>query len=107
MSDIQLVYVPFPDENTAEEIATKLLEERLIACVNLMPRGTSLYHWEGALKKSSEVVAFLKTTRAAMPQLKTFLKNHHPYASPCILALTVDEGEGDFLQWIQREVHAS
>lgn len=98
-----LVYTTFPEEKTASDVCQYLLEERLIACANMMPKGASLYRWEGEVKKTFEVVVFLKTTEEVMPKLKEILRCKHPYDSPCLLSLPVSDGLPAFLSWIQAE----
>ena len=96
-----LGYMTFPDEKTAEAICQKLLKDKLIACANIMPKGLSLYEWEGSLKKASEVIVFTKTTTLCTDQITEILKNHHPHMCPCFLTLSIQGGASDFLSWIR------
>jgi periplasmic divalent cation tolerance protein len=98
-----IVFSTFPDESAARVSAGKLVEERLAACVNILPGLTSLYRWEGKLQTSDEVLLVIKTTRESYPRLESALKACHPYELPEILAVAVDAGLPEYLQWVAHE----
>jgi periplasmic divalent cation tolerance protein len=98
-----IVFSTFPDESAARVSAGKLVEERLAACVNILPGLTSLYRWEGKLQTSEEVLLVIKTTRESYPRLESALKACHPYELPEILAVAVDAGLPEYLQWVAHE----
>jgi periplasmic divalent cation tolerance protein len=103
MSDVSLIYTTWPDMESAKAAAGTLLEERLIACANLLPGGTSLYRWKGAMQEEAEWVMILKTARAA--DCAARVKALHPYEEPAILEWLVEEdgsSEG-FLAWVRAE----
>ncbi len=106
MSGLSLLYSTFPDEKTAETLCAKLLEEKLIACANLMPKGVSLYRWEGAIKRASEVIVFMKTRTTCVDKITQLLKMHHPHVCPCLLALPINKGMPEFLDWVQHSTDA-
>ncbi|MBY6187689.1 divalent-cation tolerance protein CutA [Marinobacter hydrocarbonoclasticus] len=91
-----------PDEQTAEQLAQHLLSRSLVACVNLIPGITSLYHWQGELCRDQEVQLVLKTRAACLPELEACIKDNHPYEVPEILALPVDWGHRPYLEWINQ-----
>lgn len=101
--DAASIYVTCPDEETAVRIARTLLDERLIACANILPEARSLYRWEGAIEDAREVVMFLKTRRALVAQVERVVATLHPYEVPCILALEVTAGNERFLAWLSEE----
>jgi periplasmic divalent cation tolerance protein len=107
MSAVCLGYTTFPDEKTAEMVCQKLLEEKLIACANIMPKGFSLYEWEGRLKKAFEVIAFIKTTKSCISKVTEALKNYHPHMCPCFLTMSVQDGSPEFLEWVGSSVKVS
>ena len=78
-----------PDEATAQDLAAKVLAEKLAACATLIPGATSLYYWEGKLEQEYEVQMILKTT-----------VSHHPYQTPELLVLPVTHGDTDYLSWL-------
>ena len=82
-------------------VARALLEEKLVACVSLLPKADSYFMWDGELKEHGEVVALLKTTRAAYPQLESRLNELHPYDVPEIIALPVERGLEKYVGWVR------
>ncbi|PBJ84510.1 divalent-cation tolerance protein CutA [Lysobacteraceae bacterium NML93-0399] len=89
-----------PDAAAAERIARTLVEERLAACVNLLPQVRSVYRWEGEVAVDDEVLLMIKTTSARLPALRTRLQALHPYDVPELIALPVAGGLPAYLQWI-------
>lgn len=94
-------YVTHPDEATARQIATRLLDERLIACANIFPI-QSMYRWEGAIQQENEWVSILKTSLALEKDLEAALIHLHPYQTPCILRYEVRANE-TYEQWVEDE----
>jgi periplasmic divalent cation tolerance protein len=107
MSDVSLIYTTWPDADSARAAADTLLRDRLIACANLLPGGTSLYRWKGQMQAEAEWVMILKTARAAACCER--VKALHPYEEPAILEWLV-ETEGSsagFLDWVRAETNPS
>jgi periplasmic divalent cation tolerance protein len=100
---IALVYSPCPGEECAREIGAKLLEERLAACVNLLPGMRSLYRWEGKLCDETECLMLAKTSSEHAPALQARVAELHPYECPCVLTLPVADAHPPFTQWIADE----
>ena len=88
-----------PDEATAQDLAAKVLAEKLAACATLIG-ATSLYYWEGKLEQEYEVQMILKTTVSHQQALLECLKSHHPYQTPELLVLPVTHGDTDYLSWL-------
>ena len=88
-----------PDEATAQDLAAKVLAEKLAACATLIPGATSLY-WEGKLEQEYEVQMILKPTVSHQQALLECLKSHHPYQTPELLVLPVTHGDTDYLSWL-------
>ncbi len=97
------VYITNPDQEVARKLARTLLENRLIACANMFPI-RSLYWWEGAIEDSEEVVLICKTERRLFEEVKELVRKAHPYTCPCIVALGLEEGNEEFLDWISTTV---
>ena len=104
MSNIQLVFCNVPTFDIAQDIASQLLAKRLCACVNILPKVTSLYLWEGKIVEDNEVALLLKTTCDKYSHLESFLKELHPYEIPEIIALDIQNGLLDYLNWVQQTV---
>lgn len=89
----------------AEAIATALVDARLAACVQLMAI-ESVYRWEGALERASEVMLHAKTTQARLADAEALIKARHSYEVPEIIAVPIVGGSTDYLAWIESEVSA-
>ena len=100
MSDAVVVLCTAPDEATAQDLAAKVLAEKLAACVTILPGATSLYYWEGKLEQEYEVQMLLKSNASLQQSLLDCLKSHHPYQTPELLVLPVSHGDNDYLSWL-------
>ena len=89
-----------PDRESGERIGHALVEERLAACVNLVPDLTSIYRWQDAVQQDSECLLIIKTTSARFTTLAERLKTLHPYDVPEIIALPITQGLPAYLNWI-------
>lgn len=97
-----LIWCPFPGEEAARAVSGALLDERLIACANLLPRMHSLFSWQGVRDESEEVGALLKTTAKRLEPAMARLRTLHPYEAPIIMGWTVQPDAGT-LGWLQEE----
>ena len=104
MTDLRLIYVTTRDPDQARMLARSLLEQRLIACANILPQMESLYFWQGKIENESEAVLILKTTEELVPKAMAALESLHSYATPCILSLVVDQGSAKYLDWLRAQV---
>ncbi|WP_448664741.1 divalent-cation tolerance protein CutA [Sphingomonas sp. CJ20] len=102
MSDIALVYCTFPSQAEAERIAGIALDERLTACVNVLPPVVALYRWQGAVERGTETPALFKTAPALVERLRARITALHPYALPVIEAWPVAAGPAA-ADWIGAE----
>lgn len=102
--DIRWVYMTAPSLEEALRIGRELVAAGLAACVNAIPGMRSVYLWEGKVEEASEAVLVAKTTAERMEALSAAVKRLHPYACPCVLGLTVQEGLAPFLDWIRQSV---
>ncbi len=101
------LYMTAPDEVTAKRLARALLEERLVACVNIFPAGMSLYWWEGEIQEEPEVVMIAKSRAALLPRVIARVRELHPYDTPCVVALQVDGGDPRYLAWVEAATAAA
>ena len=99
-----VVFVTFPDADTARRIVRTLVEERLAACGNIVPGVESIYRWEGKIETATEVLAVLKTDLGHYRTMEARLVALHPYEVPECLALRVEEGLPAYLQWLTASV---
>jgi periplasmic divalent cation tolerance protein len=92
-----------PEPGTAERIATALVDERLAACVNILPGLRSVYRWQDRVETADEVLLLVKTSAAAYPALQDRLRELHPYELPELLAVESASGLPAYLQWVADE----
>lgn len=100
----RVVLATFPDANVAARIARTLVEERLAACINLVPGVRSIYQWQGAVEESAELLGLIKTTAAGVPELIARLVELHPYDVPEAIVLEISDGHAPYLAWLAGEV---
>ncbi len=96
-----------PDVATGERLATVLVEERLAACVNVVPGLASIYRWKGRVERASEVLCILKTRRPLLAQVARRLAELHPYEVPELLVLPVGGGTRTYLAWLREETRSA
>ncbi|MEX2467640.1 MAG: divalent-cation tolerance protein CutA [Gemmatimonadota bacterium] len=101
---VSVVLVTAPDGQVAEKLGRALVEERLAACVNIVPGVISLYRWEGSVQKEGEVLMVAKTTTLGFEALRRRVLELHPYEAPEVIALEVRDGDPGYLAWVRDEV---
>lgn len=101
---IYVVMTTFPSRDEAERVARILVDEYLAACIHLLPKGVSIYRWEGRLNIAEEVTLLIKTTARAYAALEQRLRALHSYTLPEIVALPVMDGLPDYLTWVAAAV---
>lgn len=101
MSSINVVLCNCPADQ-AETIARALVEQRLAACVNLLPGATSIYRWEGRICTETETTMVIKTASERVDALREGILALHPYQVPEIVVLRVDgtASHGAYLEWV-------
>ena len=101
-----ILYTTWPDAVSAETAASRLLEDRLIACANILGESRSIYRWEGQAQSEREVIALFKTSSAVCERARDALLTLHPYDEPCVLAFGAEANASaeSFTRWVQSEV---
>jgi periplasmic divalent cation tolerance protein len=92
------------NEKDALRIANTIVEERLSACVNILPGIRSIYRWQEQLESEQEILLIVKTTHERFPMLRDRIVALHPYETPEILALPVVDGLEKYLIWLREQV---
>lgn len=87
----------------AMKIGQSVVREKLAACVNVVPGITSVFCWEGRVQKSREVLLILKTTSRKYLALEKAIRSMHSYDVPEIIAVRVDRGFDQYLEWVRKE----
>ena len=103
MTDVRVVLVTAPDSACAESLARALVEERLAACVNVVPGVRSFYRWEGSVQDDAEFLLVAKTRAAHLDALAARVEALHPYDLPEVVALVATGGSNAYLDWVLRE----
>jgi periplasmic divalent cation tolerance protein len=85
----------------AHKLSDALIGEKLAACVNLVPQIHSTYWWKGQIEKTDEVLLIIKTQKPKFKMIEKRIKQLHSYKVPEILALTVVDGNPDYLKWLK------
>lgn len=96
----QLVLTTCPDEATARRIARTLVEERLAACVNVLPPMHSVYRWKGKVEDATEQLLIIKIAAQRYAAVQDRLRALHPYELPEIIAVPLADGLPDYLAWL-------
>lgn len=101
-----VVYVTVPGEKVALDISKTLVENKLAACVNIVPQIRSIYSWKGEICDDSEMLLIIKTKPSAFEALKSTVLKIHPYDVPEIILLPIENGHKEYLQWFDENVTA-
>mgnify|MGYP000636574939 CR=1 FL=1 len=100
----KLVLTTSPDLPTAHLLAEGLVEKKLAACVNIIPSIVSIYKWQGEVEQSQESQLIVKTVERNLPDIDSFIKQHHPYDIPELLVLDITDGSENYLNWLNTEL---
>ena len=103
MDEPIVVYVSAASEQESVTIARALVEERLAACVSIIPKIRSIYRWEKTICDEPEYYLIIKTRRQLFPALERRVKTLHSYAVPEIVAFPILQASDDYLKWIFEE----
>ena len=99
---LRVVFVTAPVKK-AEALARQLLEERLIACANLIPKVKSMYWWKDKIETDAETLIVMKTPKRNIKNLIRRVKDLHPYEVPEAISIPVEDGYRPYLQWAEEE----
>ena len=94
----------FPNEKVAAKISRTLIEEHFAACVNILPKARSIYHWNGEIVEETEALAIFKTTSIYRGQFQQRLLELHPADVPECIIFEVADGSTEYLNWVRSEV---
>ena len=102
--DYTLVLITTSDDEEARLIADVLLEQRKIACANIISGLTSLFWWRGKVDKETESLLMVKTRSDCLERLVELVKEVHSYENPEIISLPITGGSVDYLEWINQSI---
>jgi periplasmic divalent cation tolerance protein len=104
MTDKRLVLTTASSLEESKKIARELVERRLAACINIIPKIESVYRWEGKVEEAQEFLLLIKTTESAFARVREVIEQLHSYEVPECIALSVEEGSLAYLKWIDDSV---
>jgi periplasmic divalent cation tolerance protein len=105
--EILLALSTFPDRETADRIARKLVSEHLAACANIIPQIESVYFWKGKLETSEECLVIFKLTAGVYENFQAKLRALHPYDVPEIINFRISDGLPEYLRWVSESCRES
>ena len=98
--DAIVVFVTTSSEEEAAALAKLLVEQHLVACVNVLPKVKSFFQWEGNISEVEECMMILKTSMPLFNAVKKTILAQHSYDVPEIIALPIVQGSESYLSWI-------
>jgi periplasmic divalent cation tolerance protein len=104
MSDHIVVFCTVGKTQDAGALALALVEQHLVACVNIVPAVTSIYRWRGKIERDEEQLLVMKTRADRFEELRAAIVARHPYEVPEIVALPLVAGHAPYLAWIDVSV---
>ena len=98
---VSIVLTTFGKDDDVRSVATVLVEEGLAACVNIIPRITSIYAWKGSVSEDEEQQLLIKTSTNQLAALEARLRELHPYEVPEFLVIHAGGGSDAYLDWVR------
>lgn len=99
-----VAFVTAPDDKVAKKLAKGLIEQKLAACVNIIPNIQSIYMWEGELNEDSEYLMMIKTRTSRFEELSKWIRDNHPYSVAEVISLPIKNGNPPYMKWLSESV---
>lgn len=100
----QVVMCTCPDQDSARAIAENLINQKLAACVNILPGVESVYTWQGKRESAQEHLLFIKTAEHIYDEVEMTINELHPYDTPEVIAINIENGSIGYLKWISENI---
>ena len=104
MTEARVVLTTTGSRDEAEKIATALVEAEVAACVNIVGPIRSIYRWQGKVENAEEFLLLVKTWGAAYEDVEAKIRELHSYDLPECIALRVEKGSEEYLEWVENAV---
>ncbi len=104
MTDKVVAYTTCDDAEEAEQIARHLIDERLAACVSVVPAVKSYYRWKGSVESDDEILLLIKTSRDLIDAVRQALEKLHTYDLPELIVTPIVDGSPKYLAWLEAEL---
>lgn len=104
MTDKLLVLTTAGSEMEAQKIAQALVDRRLAACVNIVPRIQAIYRWQGKVEQAVEYLLLIKTVQAREEQVRAAIRELHSYELPECISIAIESGSAEYLKWLSDSV---
>lgn len=95
-----LIWCPFPDADTAKSVASTLLDEKLVACANMLPGIESLFAWDGKRGEAVECGVLFKTHASILGRAVERIEQLHPYDGPAVMGWRCDNVGASTAEWL-------
>lgn len=105
LEELRLVLTTVPSREVGEGMVRELIEERLIACANLVPELISIFRWQSEIQKETEILILMKTSHSNVPRLYERVSELHPYEVPELLTLSVESASNAYRRWVLSETN--
>jgi len=102
-----VIFITTGTDEEAHRIANMLLNQKKVACVNILPKVRSLFWWQGKLDSAQESLLIVKTRASLLSEIVSMVREVHSYDVPEVIALPIIGGNPDYLEWIGKEVKQS
>jgi len=100
MNNHIIILTTLPDEAVARSLAQELIKNQLAACINIMPRMSSIYSWKGKIEEGQEHLLMIKTRAERYAAIEQTIRAQHPYELPELIATPISHGLPEYLNWI-------
>ena len=99
----RIIYVTTKDRNAALTIGRFLVQQRLVASVNVVSAMTAIYWWEGRLREGEEALMIAKTREALVDRVVQAIQEQHDFETPCIVVVPIVGGLSAYLDWVTEQ----
>ncbi|BFG00452.1 protein CutA homolog [Drosophila madeirensis] len=99
-----VAFVTTPDRESAKKLAHGIIDRKIAACVNIIPKIESIYMWEGKVTEDDEYLMMIKTRTERIDQLSKFVRENHPHSVAEVISMPIENGNLPYLNWITQTV---